>query len=622
MIGKWIWTDINSDIDVYGEFKTDFYYDEGELSLEISADSEYAVFINDKFVCSGQYADFPWYKVYDRINLDKYAQIGLNILSIWVWHCGDYNSCHYINRAGVCFTLLENGNVKAYSDEHTQSRPLPNFTSGNKKLITPQMGLSFRADGTVVPSKFSNSVQLSNMPGELYLRPISHLQILEKLTATRISKNVYDLGREIVGFPFIELCAPYGEEITVSFGERITDEGRVPRKIGVRDFSYVVIGNGENMSVFNPLRKLGLRYFEVSGNCTVSCIGVIPLQYPFSEIKRNFKDERRQKIYDVAVRTLKLNAFEHYFDCPWREQAFYALDSRFQMRYGYYAFEGAEYQYAALKLMSEDRNSSGHVSLVVPATCSQVIPSFSLFYVIAMEEYASHTGDVRLIDKYFDKITRIILLFSENKKNGLVQNFSNGDFWNFYEWNSELDGTTYKYEEDCVLNLNYVLGLQSLIKICKALGRDYAIYQQEIKDVNNKINSKYFDEASGLYKTTAKSVKFTELCNAYAVLAGTATGERAKKICKVLADTDSGLTECTLCMLSFKYDALIKVDKEGYSEYILGDIDKKYSYMLDCGATSFWETLKGWSDFDNAGSLCHGWSALPVYYYSLLDKEV
>jgi hypothetical protein len=46
--------------------------------------------------------------------------------------------------------------------------------------------------------------------------------------------------------------------------------------------------------------------------------------------------------------------------------------------------------------------------------------------------------------------------------------------------------------------------------------------------------------------------------------------------------------------------------------------------MLDQGATSFWETLRGWRDFSNAGSLCHGWSAIPILYLARLlplDKD-
>jgi hypothetical protein len=41
--------------------------------------------------------------------------------------------------------------------------------------------------------------------------------------------------------------------------------------------------------------------------------------------------------------------------------------------------------------------------------------------------------------------------------------------------------------------------------------------------------------------------------------------------------------------------------------------------MLENGATSFWETIEGEAAFDKAGSLCHGWSALPVYYYNILN---
>ena len=71
-------------------------------------------------------------------------------------------------------------------------------------------------------------------------------------------------------------------------------------------------------------------------------------------------------------------------------------------------------------------------------------------------------------------------------------------------------------------------------------------------------------------------------------------------------------------MLCFKYDAMIAVDREKYKDVILGDIRVKYGKMLDEGATSFWETEEGASAFANAGSLCHGWSALPIYYYEIL----
>lgn len=68
----------------------------------------------------------------------------------------------------------------------------------------------------------------------------------------------------------------------------------------------------------------------------------------------------------------------------------------------------------------------------------------------------------------------------------------------------------------------------------------------------------------------------------------------------------------------FRFDALLAVDKEKYSSFVLQEIDRIYGKMLQEGATSFWETEKGAADFDGAGSLCHGWSAIPIYYYHVL----
>jgi hypothetical protein len=53
----------------------------------------------------------------------------------------------------------------------------------------------------------------------------------------------------------------------------------------------------------------------------------------------------------------------------------------------------------------------------------------------------------------------------------------------------------------------------------------------------------------------------------------------------------------------------------------LEDIDRRWGKMLEAGATTFWETEDGYKAFNGAGSLCHGWSAIPVYYYHILLGE-
>ena len=66
-------------------------------------------------------------------------------------------------------------------------------------------------------------------------------------------------------------------------------------------------------------------------------------------------------------------------------------------------------------------------------------------------------------------------------------------------------------------------------------------------------------------------------------------------------------------MNCFRYDALLS--EGGNGDFVFSDIREVCGRMLERGATTFWETAKGAEDFGGAGSLCHGWSAMPLYYY-------
>ena len=74
----------------------------------------------------------------------------------------------------------------------------------------------------------------------------------------------------------------------------------------------------------------------------------------------------------------------------------------------------------------------------------------------------------------------------------------------------------------------------------------------------------------------------------------------------------------SLSMTTFLYDGLLKTDS-GYRDFILENIKTKYKKMLDAGTTTFWENEDSILDSKAVESLCHGWSALPVYYFHILE---
>lgn len=82
----------------------------------------------------------------------------------------------------------------------------------------------------------------------------------------------------------------------------------------------------------------------------------------------------------------------------------------------------------------------------------------------------------------------------------------------------------------------------------------------------------------------------------------------------MLAAGKNDWVPCTLSMIRFKYEALL-TRQEDYFDWVFADIARIWGRMLYAGATSFWETEDGADAFDQAGSLCHGWSAMPVYFY-------
>ena len=138
-----------------------------------------------------------------------------------------------------------------------------------------------------------------------------------------------------------------------------------------------------------------------------------------------------------------------------------------------------------------------------------------------------------------------------------------------------------------------------------------------IRSLNRRIFEVFYVPEQNRFRNRSDTCGYSELANALAVLCGAAEGEIAESVAAQLAG-ENDMTPVSLSMTCFLYDALLKVDRDGYREAVLEDIRKTYQPMLDAGATSFWETELGEADFHGAGSLCHGWSAMPVYYYHTL----
>ena len=253
------------------------------------------------------------------------------------------------------------------------------------------------------------------------------------------------------------------------------------------------------------------------------------------------------------------------------------------------------------------------------------IPSFSLHFVTACEEYLRYSGDEDFIRSIYPKIERTLNTFINRiDEQGLVKSFSGGDMWNFYEWRDGLDGNLQnafsaesKAEYDLALNTLLSYAISRMISINERLGFDTDRLVLTKKMLNSAIHSYFYRPDFDLYETRKDTAHFAKLTNALAILSGVADAETAERIVQKLTGTD-GLIDASLSMRAFLYDALISVDRDKYASYVLADIVRIYAPMLKTGNNTVWETELGDADFDKAGSLCHGWSAIPIYYFNVL----
>ncbi len=673
---KWICGKNGSEPDTYTEYSLPITVSDGkEYVFTVACDSDYALYDGKTLLAFGQYADYPDYRIFDRVTLPS-LPVGEQKLSLLVWYQGVGSQTYVAKPSGVRFSIEESGKEILVSDTSILSREAAGYIPGLKRMITGQLGLSFGYDAERSAGDWSESL-LSEGADELYPRPVKKLTLSERVPAAVVQSGgfvlqggrtlgdvmqsalmsvytksvtldgngsvsftcrngeggtyiIVDMGRETAGLIDFEFSVNAPCRVIGGWGEHLVD-GRC--RTGVRDFSFEYYAKAGSNKLLHPLRRFGGRYVQLffeTDKVNVSYVGIRETAYPIDVTYKMRGDLLRDRIAEVCINTLRQCMHEHYEDCPWREQALYTLDSRNQMLCGYSAFSETEFPRACLELISHGRRNDGLLSLCYPAGTDHPIPAFSLVYFIQMREYLDYSKDVEFIRGKYSFLKSLIETFiSHRDENGLVPNFRGVGHWNFYEWSDGMDGGLGKPQPEAYeapLNAFLSLALQNLAAIAEELDEkaDAKYYSETAKSVNEALREHYFNSEAGLFRSFSdrRFDQYSVLTNSLCLLCGAADGVDNSVILSVLetngSDTDMNVVPNTLSMNGFRFDALLKADREHYAPIILNEIDTTYLSMLEQGATSFWETILGEKDFDNAGSLCHGWSALPIHYYNML----
>ncbi len=678
-MAKWIWNSKAADVNAYVNFicKCNIAEVDPTAALKLSVDSEYVVWVNGSFINCGQYGDFPDKKVYDSLPVAAYLKPGDNRICFTVYYQGTGSFRYAAGKPGLWFELI-NGAQVVGSDEQVFSAVDEAYHQGEMYLTTVQMGYGFGYDARKEDDwlvcdtpRFEKSIVREGM--EPTPRPIekcvfgkqndlnikaqgvfmcpessgdisvdmqraflSHREFVEIFEAVESEKSqclkvltgediyfIVDMEKEISGYFSIDLEALEGTILDFACGEHL-DDLRVRASISSRHFSnrYICKEGRQQFTYFG--RRMAGRYlqFHVKGRIqNIYEAGLIPFDYPVADFM-NFKSEDalKNKIFEISKDTLLRCMHEHYEDCPWREQCLYGSDGRNEMLNGYYAFREFKFARASLDLLGQSMKDGPWLGICAPTDVKLHIPSFTLVWVLAMKEYAQYSGDYSLARQYMDKFKYMYAEYTKDMKNGLVQAPVDNGAWTFYEWaegNFAPGLGIIDVDADGLYQVFMYVALDSMMWLCDIMGEECfkAELKQTMTEIKDAVNHIFWDEEKGVYANYLDQGKlrdYSELMQIMALYSGIA-GEHTEAVCKVLTGKND-LVKVTLSYLVYKYDALL-AQGEKYKEMVFDEINVKWGRMLFSGATSFWETEDGAKAFGNAGSLCHGWSATPIYLF-------
>ena len=442
-------------------------------------------------------------------------------------------------------------------------------------------------------------------------------------------------GEEMTAYITLEMKGGAGTEITLLQSEGYVQDAHhknLPVKKNRNDQvcghlegfedHYRVAGYGcEEISEeyepfwFRTFRFIRLEIETKEHPLTISRLDYTETGYPLEvKTKAGTSDTSLVPVWKISERTLRRCMHETYEDCPFYEQQQYTMDARVEILYTYAA---AADDRLARKCMDDFRRSQRYDGLLnasYPCCRPNVIPGFSIYYILMLYDHMMYFGDKELLEDHMPTVFGILNYFHRHlTKEGYVAKLGglNGEErnWSFIDWVPEWDDTT--GVPDAVLegpitmeSLLYVMGLQHAAAILDYLGyaEQAALYLGRAEAVQHSV-LQYAMGENGMLQDGPGVDKYSQHVQVFSVLTETVTGKQGRRNLEETLLYPEKYTQCSVAMAFYLFRAMQMTDLYVLSQEYW-DI---WHRMLKKGLTTCMEDEIG------ERSDCHGWGALILY---------
>ncbi len=426
-----------------------------------------------------------------------------------------------------------------------------------------------------------------------------------------------DQGELTTAYPRLRVSAGKGSLVQISYAEALFDSTNKKSNrndiAGKRLLGYYdkFRPDGGANRTFMPLWYRTFRYAQLDVQTgpeplTIHRFDSRFTAYPFQERGRfSSSDSSLTRMWNVGWHTARLCANETYMDCPYFEQLQYIGDTRIQALVSLYAAGDDRLMRNAITQFNQSRIPEGITQSRYPSELQQVIPNFSLAWVLMVNDYWMHRSDEAFVRQFLPGIRGVFDWFeTQVVASGMVRDLPYYDFVDSHYPEDKMavergpDGMT-------VHTLYFAHAIDRAIPLFEKFGKpgEAAYYRQLADKLKQATYRNCYDTRRQLFSDTPGKRFFSQHVNVLAILTDAipAINQRALME-RTLADTSLIPSETY-----FQFYNAQALQKTGLGNRYLPGL-QPWRNMLAQGLTTFaeWEV--------NPRSECHAWSASPNYY--------
>ena len=620
----------------------------------ISACSFADVSINGEWVDRCPMNCDPEYQVYEKHDLTRYFKKGKNVVAARVYHFG-IGMHHRINARGGFFfqakvTFADDSALEINSDDswrvskaeawndQTELRTGPSETGANligfvEKFDARQMPDNWQGIG------FDDSRwQMAKKLGVPPIPPWNNIVVVTRPPLFREqvypvkhwfvgNKAVYDFGKEIAGFPVLNLFS-FRDGIPLEMGtsERLLPD-KLPldkKRVNYTD-SYIA---KKGFQSWSPLTWRGFRYLALSQEDGLIIKGISAINRHYDLTREGHfecSDPLLNQIWEVGNQTLLLCAQDTYVDTPWREQTQYiAGDSRYLQKYAFYPYGMSSELLIRYNILSgawsQRWKDDGSIRSRYPTdwllgeNTSVYLADYQLEWVLMLAEYYRYFGKADLVKQVYPNMKRLMAHFDRyiGKEHGLLAKMPG--------WIVLDHPDTYpmdQREEVTGLNCLYYAALKEAASIALLIASDpkqAALWSKQAEHLKGNIRKWLWSHDRRLFTDSYGSEKCSQQTQVYALLYGVVDDAEKEHIIQAVAAGNRSSEQ------SFAYYVLYAMFAHKPT-WALDYLRKYWGEQMESpyfnGAWHEAWDIGHWTD--DLGSTSHAWCAGPT---ALLPQKI